>query len=68
MRRVDRGTNALPDRQTNRPTNQPTDTAYYGDARTHLKRIKNDLHEMNEMNEMNELPCPLWYKIVGDDS
>ena len=26
-------TNALPDRQTN----QPTDTAYYRDARTHLK-------------------------------
>ena len=25
---------------TNQPTDQPTDTAYYRDARTHLKREK----------------------------
>ena len=33
MRRVDRRTNALPDR----PTNQPTDTARYRGALSHLK-------------------------------
>ena len=31
--------NALPtDQPTDQPTNRPTDTAYYRDARTHLKR------------------------------
>ena len=34
MRRVDRRTNALP---TDRPTNQPTDTASYRGALSHLK-------------------------------
>ena len=35
--------NALPtDQPTDQPTNRPTDTAYYRDARTHLKNGKND--------------------------
>ena len=38
MRRVDRRTNALPtDRPTDRLTNQPTDTACYTGALSHLK-------------------------------
>ena len=28
------------DQPTNQPTNRPTDTAYYRDARTHLKTIQ----------------------------
>ena len=41
VRRVDRRTNALPDRQTDRQTdqqtNRPTDTASYRGALSHLK-------------------------------
>ena len=32
---------------TDRPTDGPTDTAYYKDARTHLKRIKIAQEEKN---------------------
>ena len=39
MRRVDRRTNALPNRQTDRPTNRQTDTASYRGALAHLKRF-----------------------------
>ena len=39
MRRVDRRTNAL---QTDRPTGQPTDTASYRGALSHLKREKEE--------------------------
>ena len=38
MRRVDRRTNALPDRPTDQPTDRPTDTASYRGALSHLKR------------------------------
>ena len=37
VRRVDRRTNALPDRQTDRQTNRSTDTASYRGALSHLK-------------------------------
>ena len=37
MRRVDRRTNALPDRQTDQQTDRPTGTASYRGALSHLK-------------------------------
>ena len=37
MRRVDRQTNALPDRPTDQPTDRPTDTASYRGTLSHLK-------------------------------
>ena len=41
------------DRRTNRPTDQPTDTAYYRDARTHLKIGKIEIRStMKEEVEM----------------
>ena len=40
MRRVDRRTNALPNRPTDRPTDQPTDTASYRGVLSHLKTKK----------------------------
>ena len=43
MRRVDRQTNALPARPTDQPTNQPTDTASYRGALSHLKHIAKSL-------------------------
>ena len=44
-------TNAL---QTNRQTDQPTDTAYYRDSRTHLKTAQENRPSSNEEEEEKE--------------
>ena len=37
---------------TDRPTDRPTDTAYYRDARTHLKKVTFISAERNEIIQM----------------